>query len=297
MATVRLPLGLTLLLVAPVLAGQTPPVSDSARVLLLEHHFPADSPSQAVATLRQHVVYWAYVTGPGTPAFQPEQTGRAALVLLVDSTSMAGVRRFEVHAFRDGPHVVTMTDLPGGTAATLRLYQDVVETQRITENRERVVTLGALLAGGFHSGYRLDPTGGADPRGGADYEACLLLETGSRLSTCLGATRQMLPDAGYNVTWLFIEERARVATAALVGGRRTDFAVALRYSSAPTAGPRTLNPGMLGAGVYVIQHLSARGLRHGVRIVAGWQHGRLGNAPETEFLDTNRFTAGVIWVP
>jgi hypothetical protein len=28
-----------------------------------------------------------------------------------------------------------------------------------------------------------------------------------------------------------------------------------------------------------------------------WQHGRLGNALETERLDTDRFTAGITWMP
>jgi hypothetical protein len=209
---------------------------------------------------------------------------------------MASARRYEVHAFREGPHTVTLADLPSGGAASLRLYQDVGETQRIVERRERSLSVGVALAGGIHSGYRLDPTGGAEPRGGADYEGCLLLETGSRLSTCLGAARQSFPDA-FDVTWLFLEERARIGTAALVAGRRTDFSIALRYSTAPNAGPRTLNPGVLGAGLYVTQYLTDAGARRGLRIVAGWQHGRLGNAPETERLNTDRVTAGVIWVP
>jgi len=291
-------MGIVRLLITPFLIAIQNPPADSARVLVLEHRFTADSIQPVPVTLQTRVVYWAEVTGPGTPDFQAiDRHGRPVLVLLIDSTSVSEMRRFEVHVFRNTSYGVTLSGVPPGASATLRLYHDVIETHRIAAKRERALAVGVHVAGGLHSGYRLDPTGGADPRGGSDFEACLLAETGSRFSTCVGASRQAFPDAGLNVTWLFIEERARVGTAALLAGRRTDFGVALRFSRGPKVGPRALDPSVLGVGVYVLQRLAPERQRRGFSVFAGWQYGRLGDAPETEFLNSNRVTAGLIWLP
>jgi hypothetical protein len=154
-----------------------------------------------------------------------------------------------------------------------------------------------VLAAGRHSGYRLDPTGGADPRGGADYEGCLLGEAAGRFGTCVGIAVQDFPDAGFRVTWGFLEERVRVVTGHLLADRRTDLGVSVRYSAALAAGPRNLHADLLSLGICVTQHLAGESRRRGWALVAAWQHGRLGYAPETELLDTDRFTAGLAWLP
>ncbi len=294
-----LSLCVSLLLVTPPLLAAQDQASprDTGRVLLLEHRFGPDSAGQTVVTLERQVVYWVELTGPGTPVFQPIR-GRPRPAFVVPIVEGAGhqPRRFEVYALQAGPHVLTLADLPPGTTTLLRLYRDVVETGRITAKRERQGALGLSIAGGLHSGYRLDPTGGADPHGGNDVEGCLLLEAGDRFGTCVGVEWQSFPDAAYAVTWLFIEQRARLLTGSIVG-RRTDLGAALRYGQALSAGPRHLNPALLGLGLYVRQHLAPEGRRRGLSIVCAWQHGRLGNAPETERLDTDRLTAGITWIP
>jgi hypothetical protein len=291
-------MGIVRLLITPFLFAIQNPPADSERVLVFEHRFTADSIQPVPVTLQTRVVYWAEVTGSGAPDVQAvDRRGRPVLVALIDSTSVPEMRRFEVHVFRNTSYGVTVAGLPPGASATLRLYHDVIETSRIAAKRERALAVGVHVAGGLHSGYRLDPTGGANPRGGSDYEACVLAETGSRFSTCIGASRQAFPDAGMNVSWLFIEERARVGTAALLAGRRTDFGLALRFSHAPSVGRRALDPSVLGVGVYVLQRLAAEHQRRGLNIFAGWQYGRLGSAPETELLNSNRVTVGLVWLP
>jgi hypothetical protein len=270
---------------------------DSARVLLFEHRFGPDSAGSIVVTLERRVVYRAELTGPGTPVFQPLRSRpRPAFLVPIAEGFGNEPRRFEVYAMQAGAHTVTLSDLPPGTAATLRLYQDVVESRRIAEKLDRELHVGVTVASGFHSGYRLDPTGGADPDGGTDVEGCLLAEIG-RFGTCVGVGRQSFPDAGFSATWLFIEQQARLVSGSVLGARRTDLGAVLRLSHAPSAGPRRQNPSLLGFGLYVTQHLGPAGRRQGWRIQGAWQHGRLGNALETERLDTDRFTAGIVWIP
>jgi hypothetical protein len=136
-----------------------------------------------------------------------------------------------------------------------------------------------------------------DPSGGSDFEACLLLEIGDRAGTCLGFAKQSFPDAGYTGGWFVVEERVRLLSRQFLGTRTTDFAAAFRYSKGASIGPRHLDPDMLGLGLLMTQHFSTTGRQRGWRTFLEWQHGRLGNAPETEFLDTDRFTLGLVWVP
>lgn len=290
---------LGLLLVTPsLLAAQAEATPrDSSRVLLLEYRFGPDSTASIIVSLERRVVYWAEVTGPGTPLFQPvRHRPRPAFVVPITEGLGDQPRGFEVYALQAGPHQVILSDLPPGTTATLKLYRNVVETQRIAEKLERQTAVGAMVAAGFHSGYRLDPTGGADPHGGTDIEGCILVETG-RLGSCIGMGRQSFPDAGFGVTWVFIETRGRLVSGHLLGSRRTDLVATLRFSQALGAGPRALDPALLGFGLGVTQHLATDGRRRGWSISGAWQHGRLGNAPETERLDTDRFTAAISWIP
>jgi hypothetical protein len=267
-------------------------------VLVLEHQFGPDSAGNVVVNLEGSIVYWAEVSGPGTPVLQPvARNGQPAFVVPMGAGSNPQPQRFEVYARRTGPHRVSLSDLPPGGTATLRLYRDTGLTRRIAERRDRAFAVGLLLAGGVHNGYRLDPTGGADPRGGRDLEGGLLAESGNRLGTCLGVGRQSFPDAHFSVTWVFLEERVRIVSGRFLGGRRTDLGAALRYSQALDAGPRNLYPALLTFGLHVTQHLATEGRRRGSGVFVAWQHSRLGNALETEFLDTDRFTAGVIWMP
>lgn len=290
----------SLLLVTPSLlaAQEGLTARDSAGVLLLEHRFGPDSAASIVVSLERRVVYMAELTGPGTLVLQPvRRRPRPAFLVPIAEGVGDQPRRFEVYAVQAGPHLVSLSDLPEGTSATLRIYEDVLETRRIAEKRDREFAIGLLVAGGFHTGYRFDPTGGADPDGGSDLEGCIFLEAGNRFGTCVGGGRQSFPDAGFTATWLFIEERVRLVTGQFLGGRRTDLGAALRYSQALAVGPRHLSPGLLGVGVQVTQHFATEGRRRGLRVFFAWQHSRLGDAPETELLDTDRYSVGFIWMP
>jgi hypothetical protein len=270
----------------------------SARNLLLEHRFGADSAERAVVTLKHGVVYRAEVEGTGTLVIEHMRRGAPPAFLVPIAGSDTGDRRsYEVYPVRGGEHVAFLSGLAPGAVATLRLYHDVALTREIEERHDRGVMIGFQVDAGRHSGYRLDPTGGADPRGGGDVEGCVLADAADRFGTCIGIGRQAFPDAGYSVTWAFAEERVRVVAGQLIAGRRTDLGVSVRFSRMFAAGPRNIRADLLSLGLYVTQHLAGDGMRHGWSVVAAWQHGRLGNAPETELLDTDRFTAGLAWIP
>lgn len=288
-----------LLFVEPsALAGQVDATRDSGRVLILECQLSADSMiDTAIAiALERRVVYWIDVTGAGTPVAWPTRRGgREAFVVPIATDASGGT--FELYPRTAGTHRIVLTGVRNGEPLTIRLYRDVVETQRIEERRERDLHVSLVVGGGVHSGFRLDPTGGENPAGGLDLETGLLAETGSFLGTWVGYTRQSFPDAGFDASWVFIEERARAFTARPWSGRRTDLYVALRIARALDAGPRHQSPDWLGVGLYVVQHLSSQGHRRGWAFFASAFRGRLGNTIETEWLHTNRLTAGASWHP
>lgn len=288
----------SLLLVAPasVVAQGAPSVLDSTQVLLLEHEFvgPMDT---ILVTLERRVVYRVETTGSqGMPTFLSARGSRwPALVVPEDDRAANGLRRFEVHAGTTGPHVVSWSGAAADGAATLRLYRDHAETRRMSEAHDRGFAVGLLMGGGFHTAYRLDPLDPGHP--GGDVESCVLAESGQWFSACIGMGRQALPRAGFSVTWFFLEPRARLASGRLVGSSRTDLSAALRLGQASESGPRHQSPSLVAVGLYVTQHLAAQDRRRGWRLYTAWHYGRLGNVPEEELRSSNRFTAGLMWVP
>jgi hypothetical protein len=295
----RLWWSMALFLLLPIDAGaQAPPVAgEFPRVLLLEHLFTAGSADTVTLRLERRVKYWATLSGPGTPEFlQTQRYHRAALVVPMEPSSPGTAREFEVYAAETRVHVIRLTGLTPGSQVTIRVYRDDFETERMAFLHDHDFAVGLYLGGGVHSGYRLDPTGGAAAHGG-DVEGCVLADTGHWFSTCIGAGRQTLPSADLTLTWFFIEPRARVYSGHLVGDHRFDVGASVRVAQSPETGARHISPSLLAVGVYVVQHLSANLRKRGWSIYAAWQHGRLGNVPETEDRDNNRLTAGLTWVP
>lgn len=298
MIRARIWIGLLLAIPSSLAAQQGDSARAHARELILEHRFDADASGEVVVNLARRIVYWVELTGQGTPVFaQAQRRFRDPFLALIAEGAGDIPRRFELHSRHTGPHRVTLSGIPSGSTAILRIFRDVLETERISEKRDRSLAVGLVLAGGVHSGYRLDPTGGLDPAGGGDVEGCFLAEAGERWGTCLGVGRQRFPDAGFTATWLFIEQRGRILSRRSFSSRRLDLGASLRYSYAPTAGPRRLHPALLGFGLQVTQHLAAEGRRRGWSLFVAFQHLRLGQAPETERLDADRLMAGLIWVP
>lgn len=283
--------GLMVAVGATSLGAQTPTQPGS----VVEHRFEGGAADSIVVELRNRVVYWAEVVGPGTPSLRPVHRYHGAPLVVPHEDRES--RRFEIHPGASDSYVVTLEGLLPGTPATLRIVLDEPATQRMAEQRERDLALGLMVGAGRHSAYRIDPTGGLDPRGGSDFEACIMVRTGSPIDGCLGVGRQTFPDADYDVTWLFVEPRVRLVSAHLFGGSLTDLTAAFRLAQAPETGPRTLDPVQLAFGVYVTQHLSGDGRRRDWSIYTAWHHGRLGNTPETEMLNVDRITAGLLWVP
>ncbi len=283
--------GLLVALRVTPLVAQTPTPSGSP----VEHRFEGGAPDSLVVELRDRVVYWAEVIGPGTPSFRPVHRYHG-LPLIVPHEDRES-RRFEIHPGASDRYVVTLAGLSPGTFATLRLVLDEPATQRMAEQHEQDLAVGLMIGAGRHSAYRIDPTGGFDPRGGSDFEACMMVRTGGPIDGCLGVGRQTFPDADYDVTWLFVEPRVRLVSAHLFGGSLTDLTAGFRVAQAPETGPRSLDPVQLALGVYVTQHLSGDGRRRDWSIYTAWHHGRLGNTPETEMLNVDRITAGLLWVP
>ena len=286
----------SLLLLAPALlaAQGGDSTRESASPLLLEHRF-TDSAGQVVVALERDVVYRARVTGPGTPAFQDSRRGgQSAFVVPVARGGDEQSRWFAVYPYETGAHTVRLSDLPPGATATLRVSRDVAETRRVRAKNEHLFAFGVLLGAGVHSGYRIDPNAGADPKGGTDWEACLLAEVADRVGACFGFGEQSFPGADFGVHWWFVEARGRIVSANVLGAYRTDLYAALRHSETEGVGTQNVNPELLSYGLYVTQHLSP-GSR-GWSLYGSWEHGRLGHTSETEKINTDRFMAGAAWL-
>jgi hypothetical protein len=273
-------------------AQASPP---NGQVVVLDHVFHGDT-DEITLVLRRKVLYRAELYGPGALTVESQRSKRAVFLVPIGDTT-AQPRRFELYALANEPHLVRITGLPPGDSASLRILRDSAETERIAEKLDRSASFGVLVAAGAHTGYRLDPTGGSDPKGASDVDACMLLEVGDRLGTCLGVNREAFPDARYTSNWLFLEERIRVGSRRWLHDHTTELAVTIRLSKGISIGPRRLDPDLVGAGVQLIQRLSPPPRRRGWRVFLGWAHSVLRDAPETEFLDVDCLTAGLMWVP
>jgi hypothetical protein len=289
---------LLLAVVPAAVQAQSPvavPASDTA--LVLEHSFTEGTAETVSVPLVRRVRYWAVLTGPGNPQFIPAQRYQpAALLVAAPGRDRAGETWFELNPGESGPHYVRLTGLAEGSAVTLRVYRDDVRTAQDDEARDHDFAVGLSLGGGIHSGYRLDPTEGL-ARSGSAIEGCLVADTGHWFSACLGGGRETLPGTDLSVTWLFLEPRARLLHTGAFGGRRFDLGAAVRVGQATQVGRRGISPSLLAAGLYAEQHLTSNMRQHGLSVYTAWQHGRLGNVPETEDRDTDRFTAGLTWIP
>ena len=264
--------------------------------VVLEHSFTSQSDS-AVVVLRKRVAYRAELSGSDSLVITPLDAHHWPPLIVPTGFASEGARVFEVHPTATGAYSVRVVGIRGASGVTLRIYGDKVETQRLAIGRERSWNIGLGLAAGLHSGYRLDPTGGADPSGGGDIEGYLLMEGGFPVSVYLGVARQSFPDAGFAETWYFIEPRLRLLSRTLLGTSRTDLGVMLRIAQGSEIGSREISPSQLGVGVFVNQHLAAEGRRRGWSVFGAYQHARLGNVPETEKLDTDRVLLGLTWIP
>lgn len=277
-------------------AGQAHPASEPGRILIVEVDFGADTARVPTVDLRKGVLYWAEVVGSGIPVLEPLRGARrrAFIVPMEQGTES---QRFQVSPLQSGPHSLLLEDRVPGSPVIVRLFEDVIGTERLRAKHERAFAIGVSLAVGLHTGLGIDSLGGADPRGGSGLEACLLLQSTGRFGTCLGGGRESFPDAGLNVGWLFLEERARLLYGQIFGGRATDLSAAIRVSKATGVGSRNVYPALVSFGVQATQHLATDGRRRGTSLLLGWQHGTLINAPHSKDRNADRVTVGVIWLP
>jgi hypothetical protein len=290
----------TALAVIAVLAVQlcsTPLVRSQTvnRVLIAELHFGPDSAKTSRLELEKETIYWAEVVGRGTPLVKPVRGGREAFLVPVEDGKAPP--RFQIYPYHSGSYAVSLVDRDSAGIATLRLYRDVAETERVRKEQDGGVMVGLMLAGGAHSGLGLDSVAGPDPRGGSNYEACVLMQSSERFATCVGGARQYMPDEDEVVGWVFLEERARLFTLTPVGTHNTDVGVAVRLSKSLGIGSRGVYPGMLSFGVHLTQHLAGGGRRRGLSVVAAWQHGSLKGTHTSQDPVADQLVAGLIWIP
>ena len=274
-------------------AHSTPPV------LLLEHHWQADSADSLIVVLKKDGVYWAEVLGgigsltavPATPPQYP------VFVEPHEEPTMEGARVFELHPARSGPHVLRLVGVPAGTTPRLRVYSDEAQARQAARARDRQWGIGLAVNGGVHSGYLLEPSLTSSPAVGSDVEACLLLDSGHGVGGCLGAGYQSVPGAAYGVEWAFAELRAQVLGRRLVGGALTQLGLAFRLAQGGATRARSIDPSLIAVGVTVTQHLAPASRTRGWSLQGAYQHGWLGNLPAQDRRQIDRFTAGMSWIP
>ncbi len=265
---------------------------------LIERHVARDDGGDTVR-LKGRTLYWAELTGPGTPVVEAESRVASPPLLVPVGDQSALHRRFEIHPYSSGLYRITVDGLAPGDSTLLRFYRGVRGRRgrdAVGEDDDRFA-IGAAFSYGRHSGFRLDPTGGANPRGGADVEGALIFAPAGRFEMLLGVSSEALPDAGYHVTWGFAEGTYRIFARTMLGGRHADLRAALRYSKGFSAGTRSLSPALLGIGIDGVVVVTPGRERGGLSLDLGWMHERLGNAPETELLDSDRFSLGLRWIP
>mgnify|MGYP003576034852 FL=1 len=275
---------------APLVRSQT-----VNRVLMTELHFGLDSARPSTLELEKGTIYWAELVGRGTPLVKPVRGGRDAFLVPVEDGK--DPPRFQIYPYESGLHEVSLVDRNSTGIATLRVYRDVAETERVRKEQDGGVMVGLMFAGGAHSGLGLDSVVGTHPRGGSNYEACVLMQSSNRFATCVGGARQYMPDYDEAVGWLFLEERARLFTVTPVGTHNTHVGVAVRLSKSLGVGTHPTYPSMLSFGVHVTQHLAGGGRRRGWSLVAGWQHGPLKGTDTSEDPVADQIVAGLIWIP
>ena len=275
---------------APLVRSQT-----VNRVLMTELHFGLDSARPSTLELEKGTIYWAELVGRGTPLVKPVRGGRDAF--LVPDEDGQDPPRFQIYPYESGLHEVSLVDRNSTGIATLRVYRDVAETERVRKEQDGGVMVGLMFAGGAHSGLGLDSVVGTHPRGGSNYEACVLMQSSNRFATCVGGARQYMPDYDEAVGWLFLEERARLFTVTPVGTHNNDVGVAGRLSKSLGVGTHPTYPSMLSFGVHVTQHLAGGGRRRGWSLVAGWQHGSLKGTHTSKDPVADQIVAGLIWIP
>ena len=151
------------------------------------------------------------------------------------------MRRWWHRCGGSGPYVVRLAGLPPGAGAIVRLFGDSVTTRRASRRHDEGLAVGIALGAGAHSGYRLDPTGGEPPGGGGDVEGCVVAQSGTWFSACLGLARQRFPDADRTVTWYFIEPRVTLWSGSLAGSARTEVGVSLRIAQGGETRPRNIS--------------------------------------------------------
>jgi hypothetical protein len=83
----------------------------------------------------------------------------------------------------------------------------------------------------------------------------------------------------------------------LFSDRNTDLSGTFRFSKATGVGSRNTYPEMFGLGLQLVQHIASGGHRRGISVLTAWQHGWLNNAPDSQDRSTDRFMAGLIWLP
>lgn len=287
---------------ALVLCISLPPSAISAQQpatrLLAEYRLGMTDADSVVLDLIGKTFYVLEVAGrDGEPTVVPTRPGRHRALVTPAGRAPDGSARYELYPGWSGPHILRVPGAAGAGDVLVRIYVDAATTDRAERRHDDGLAVGIALGGGVHSGYRLDPTGGEPPGGGGDLEGCIVAESGSRLSACIGLARQRFPDADLTVTWYFIEPRVRVWSGSVAGAARTDIGISLRIAQGAETRPRNISPSQLAPGIHVIQHLAADGRRRGWSVWLNYSHGRLGNVPETEFRDTDRLAAGLAWVP
>jgi hypothetical protein len=134
------------------IAGAPPARAQSVnRVLVAELRFGHDSTGTPTLELKKETVYFAEVVGRGTPLVKPVGSGRDAFIVPVEDGGQPP--SYQIYPYHSGLYAVSLEDQDSTGIATLRLYRDVGETDRIQRQADdHGGIMGFVFALGAHTG-------------------------------------------------------------------------------------------------------------------------------------------------
>jgi hypothetical protein len=237
---------------------------DTSEVLVLDHDFTSLGEVVRVF-LQDGQVYRAEL---GSPNALLEikgviRTTQAPKVYpFLASQTPSGSTLLEIYPEKDAEYEIRSIVIGGTNLPTrLRLYRDVeASARRLHVRANRSWEIGIEAGAGWHSGFVQSgavPALDADPKGGADLEACFTARAkawSSRFSACVLGVGHQSQHGARSILWVYTEPRFRI-----LGGRGVDrsgweVGPLFRFGAGIiSASPET--PVLIAPGVYVARSI------------------------------------------
>lgn len=260
---------------------------DTADVLVLNHDYTGPGEFARVILLKGEV-YKAFISEPnasleiypvkgGPPIFTAREES--------DQPGASGVTVISIYPRADAEYQIRL--LEGGPVVNLKVYRDI----RASHRRQKILRepgweVGAEIAGGMHTGYRLHTAGALvddSDDGGGHIEACFSARSGPGIlqyvSGCaIGLGWESRPGS-VGVLWFFMEPRVRFLGGRPRGKSNTEFGAVFRAGFGQVS-KVSQTPTLIAPGLYASRNLRRNLKGNGWSFTLRWNHYLVGNRGE-----------------